>query len=61
MAELGCTQIRTSNSFSSKKIKILAICFLGLEYFDQRFIGVLTKMAKKFGHPGHIFGQILCL
>ena len=67
MGEFGCTQIRTSNSCSSKRNSFLAICFLGSEYFAQRFNRPFGENSQTnlvgcvFGHPGHIFCQILGL
>ena len=37
MGIFGCTQIRTSSYSVSEKKKDFLICFLGLEYFAQRF------------------------
>ena len=47
MGKFRCTQIRTSNSCSSKRNSFLAICFLGSEYFAQRFNQPFDKNPKK--------------
>ena len=60
MGKFGCAQIRTSRSYSSGKKKDFLMCFLGLEYFAQKFNRPFNKMAKKnyftlFGPPGRHF------
>ena len=47
MGKFGCAQIRTSRSYSAGKKKDFLMCFLGLEYFAQRFNQPFDKMAKK--------------
>ena len=62
MGKFGCTQIRTSSSCSSEKKKNVVICFLGLEYFAQRFNKSFDKNGQKkfdryFYSLADIFGQ----
>ena len=58
---------RTSSSCSSDRKKDFYNLFLGSEYFAQRFNRPFGENSQTnlvgcfFGHPGHIFGQILGL